>query len=81
MKNKHTYAQGVINSLCDEKRYEFTLTGKFEDVIGNHFKIFSHLFVYVHIAVCLFFPEKLRKKYSNIIRKGCFAITIGIFYR
>jgi hypothetical protein len=49
MKNRYSSAQSVINSrLCDEKRYEFTLTGKFEDVVGNQFNIFSRLFVCPH---------------------------------
>ena len=39
MKNRYSGAQSVINSLTDERRYEFTLTGKFEDVIGQHAEV------------------------------------------
>ena len=35
MKQRHPHAQNVINSLTKEKFYEFKLTGKFVDVIGN----------------------------------------------
>ena len=35
MINRYSWARNVINSLTDERRYEFTLTGKFEDVIGK----------------------------------------------
>jgi hypothetical protein len=45
MKNRYQNAQGVINALTDEKRYEFTLTGKFEDVIG----------IYIYIIPVSFF--------------------------
>ena len=36
MKQKYRSAQGVINTLTNEKFYEFTLTGQFEDVLGTH---------------------------------------------
>ena len=50
MKSKYSYAQSLINNLCDEKRYEFTLTGKFEDVIGNKLRIVLLLrFVYMNL--------------------------------
>ncbi|XP_028394008.1 uncharacterized protein LOC114518245 [Dendronephthya gigantea] len=39
MKNRYTSAQSIINTLVDEKLYEFTLTGKFEDVIGQHAEV------------------------------------------
>ena len=34
MKQKYSYARSVINQLTNEKYYEFTLTGQFEDVHG-----------------------------------------------
>ena len=34
MKQKYSYARSVINLLTNEKYYEFTLTGQFEDVHG-----------------------------------------------
>ena len=36
MKSRYPRAKNIINNLCDEKRYEFILTGKFEDVIGKY---------------------------------------------
>ena len=36
MKSRYSRAKNIINNLCDEKRYEFILTGKFEDVIGKY---------------------------------------------
>ena len=36
MKSRYSGAQGVINSLSNEGMYEFTLTGEFEDVIGQY---------------------------------------------
>ena len=39
MKNRYSGAQDVINLLTDERRYEFTLTGKFDDVIGQHAEV------------------------------------------
>jgi len=35
MKQKYSYANSLINNLVNEGKYEFTLTGKFEDIIGN----------------------------------------------
>ena len=35
MKQKYGYANSLINNLVNEGKYEFTLTGKFEDIIGN----------------------------------------------
>ena len=34
MKQKYSYARSIINLLANEKYYEFTLTGQFEDVHG-----------------------------------------------
>ncbi|XP_005096128.1 aerolysin-like [Aplysia californica] len=39
MKQRYTYGQNVINRLTREGRYEFTLTGKFDDVAGNDVQI------------------------------------------
>ncbi|XP_059166184.1 aerolysin-like [Physella acuta] len=36
MKNGHPNAQHLINDLCNENRYVFKLTGRFDDVIGKH---------------------------------------------
>ena len=46
MKNRYSSAQAIINALVDEKLYEFTLTGKFEDVVGKGFQVF-----HCHISV------------------------------
>ena len=35
MRQKYSYAQSLINNLVNKGKYEFTLSGKFEDVIGN----------------------------------------------
>ena len=35
MKQRYDDAQYYIDQLTDEGHYEFTLTGKFEDVVGN----------------------------------------------
>ena len=42
MKQRYRSAQRVINTLTDERYYEFTLTGKFEDVLGTHADIQWH---------------------------------------
>ncbi|XP_048586611.1 aerolysin-5-like [Nematostella vectensis] len=39
MKARYSNAQPLINALTDESKYEFTLTGQFEDVIGHHVDI------------------------------------------
>ncbi|EDO29913.1 predicted protein [Nematostella vectensis] len=39
MKARYSHAQTLINALTDESKYEFTLTGQFEDVIGHHVDI------------------------------------------
>ncbi|EDO41900.1 predicted protein [Nematostella vectensis] len=39
MKARYSHAQILINALTDESKYEFTLTGQFEDVIGHHVDI------------------------------------------
>lgn len=39
MKQKYPSAQTTIDSLIDEKFYEFTLTGQFEDIVGNHVEV------------------------------------------
>ncbi|XP_059173670.1 uncharacterized protein LOC131954154 [Physella acuta] len=36
LKNAYPYAQNLINDLCNENRYVFTLYGRFDDVIGKH---------------------------------------------
>ena len=36
MKQEYRYAGRVIDQLCNENYYEFTLTGQFEDVHGTH---------------------------------------------
>ncbi|XP_001639919.2 aerolysin [Nematostella vectensis] len=35
MTSRYQYAQSLINQLADERLYEFTLTGQFEDVVGQ----------------------------------------------
>lgn len=42
VKQKYSSAQRVINTLVDEKYYEFTLSGQFEDVLGTHADIQWH---------------------------------------
>ena len=36
LKQEYGYADYVIDQLCNENYYEFTLTGQFEDVHGVH---------------------------------------------
>ncbi|XP_059166183.1 aerolysin-like [Physella acuta] len=36
MNNAHPSAQNLINDLCNENRYVFKITGRFDDVIGKH---------------------------------------------
>ena len=36
LKQKYGIVQSLINELCDEKFYEFTVSGQFEDVRGIH---------------------------------------------
>ena len=59
MKNRYSYAQSLINNLCDEKRYEFTLTGKFEDVIGNKLNKFCYCVLATSFPGFLIFAPNL----------------------
>ncbi|XP_059166186.1 uncharacterized protein LOC131948602 [Physella acuta] len=36
IKNAHPSAQNLIDNLCNESRYIFKITGRFDDVIGKH---------------------------------------------
>nr|AXH38019.1 physalysin [Physella acuta] len=36
LRNAYPYAQNLINDLCNENRYVFTVNGRFDDVIGTH---------------------------------------------
>ena len=36
---KYTYTDDLINSLVDQGKHEFTLTGKFADVMGNDISV------------------------------------------
>ncbi|XP_059161549.1 aerolysin-like [Physella acuta] len=36
VKNAYPNAQTLISDLCNENRYVFTITGRFDDVIGKH---------------------------------------------
>ncbi|XP_059140356.1 aerolysin-like [Physella acuta] len=36
MTNSYPEARDLINELCDDRRYAFTITGRFDDVIGKH---------------------------------------------
>ena len=39
LKQKYTYTDDLIKSLVDQGKYEFTLTGKFEDIMGNDISV------------------------------------------
>ena len=64
MKNRYSYGQSLINNLVDERRYEFTLTGKFEDVIGNSLKI---LFFFRSLAGLFTINSSLIQHHVNLL--------------
>ena len=35
VKQRYSHAENLINNLVSEGKYEFTLTGKFEDIMGS----------------------------------------------
>ena len=53
MKQRWSHANTLIKNLVNEGKYEFTLTGKFEDIIGND------------ASVHFFGSEKTKKRDSS----------------
>ena len=85
MKNRYSYGQSLINNLADERRYEFTLTGKFEDVIGNSLKIFFFSFACWFVYDQFKFDTTPREftiaKFSAIRQLGSSSALMMHYYR